>query len=169
MIGMQTAHLGLGLTVLGITITSSFSIIADQRIAPGETLQLGEYQLRFRGIAPVKGPNYEALRGDMEITRGGEHVVTLHPEKRIYRAQSSPMTEAGIDAGWHRDLFVALGDDLGQGAWSVRLQYKPMVRFIWIGAAIMAFGGLLAVTDRRYRIAVRESAAAEAAAGTRAA
>jgi cytochrome c-type biogenesis protein CcmF len=169
MIGMQLAHLGLGLTVLGITITSSFSIIADQRIAPGETLQLGEYQLLFKGIEPVSGPNYEALRGDMEITRAGKRVVTLHPEKRTYRVQSSPMTEAGIDAGWNRDLFVALGDDLGQGAWSVRLQYKPLVRFIWLGAAVMAFGGLLAVTDRRYRMAVRESAAAEAAARTRAA
>jgi cytochrome c-type biogenesis protein CcmF len=167
MIGMQIAHLGLGLTVLGITVTSSFSILADQRIAPGETLQLGAYQLLFKGIQPVKGPNYEALRGDMEITRGGQHVVTLHPEKRVYRVRSSPMTEAGIDAGWSRDLFVALGDDLGQGAWSVRLQYKPMVRFIWLGAAVMAFGGLLAITDRRYRIAVRESAAAETAAGTR--
>jgi cytochrome c-type biogenesis protein CcmF len=167
MIGMQIAHLGLGLTVLGITITSSFSILADQRIAPGETLQLGAYQLLFRGIQPVKGPNYEALRGDMEITRDGKHVVTLYPEKRVYRVRSSPMTEAGIDAGWSRDLFVALGDDLGQGAWSVRLQYKPMVRFIWLGAAVMAFGGLLAITDRRYRIAVRESAAAETAAGTR--
>ena len=77
------------------------------------------------------------------------------------------MTEAGIDAGWSRDLFVALGDDLGQGAWSVRLQYKPMIRFIWLGAVVMALGGLLAITDRRYRVAVRESAAAEAASGAR--
>lgn len=161
MIGMQIAHLGLGLCVLGITITSSFSVVTDEKISPGETLHLGEYQLLFRGITSASGPNYEALRADMEITRDGAPVATLHPEKRLYRVRSSPMTEAGIDAGWHRDLFVALGEDLGKGAWSVRLQYKPLVRFIWLGAAIMAFGGILAITDRRYRMAVRESVAEE--------
>ncbi len=166
MVGMQVAHLGLGLTVLGITITSSFSIMADQRIAPGETLKLGDYALIFHSITPVRGPNYEGLRGNMEITRAGKTVALVHPEKRLYRVRSSPMTEAGIDAGWSRDLFVALGDDLGEGAWSVRLQYKPLVRFIWLGAVVMAFGGLLAITDRRYRLTVRESAA-EAATVTR--
>jgi cytochrome c-type biogenesis protein CcmF len=164
MVGMQVAHLGLGLTVLGITITSAFSVVADQRIAPGESLRLGEYQLSFRGTERITGPNYEGLRGEMAITRNGTPVAVVHPEKRMYRVRSSPMTEAGIAAGWHRDLFVALGDDLGDGAWSVRLQYKPMVRFIWLGAVIMALGGILAITDRRYRLAVRESVAAEAAA-----
>ncbi|GIK34085.1 MAG: hypothetical protein AMXMBFR45_19870 [Gammaproteobacteria bacterium] len=167
MVGMQVAHLGLGLCVLGITITSSFSVVTDEKISPGETLKLGEYQLLFRGIAPASGPNYEALRADMEITRDGVPVATLHPEKRLYRVRSSPMTEAGIDAGWHRDLFVALGEDLGKGAWSVRLQYKPLVRFIWLGAAIMALGGILAITDRRYRLAVRESVAEERGDATR--
>jgi cytochrome c-type biogenesis protein CcmF len=161
MAGMQVAHFGLALTVLGITITSAFSIHADQRIAPGETLSLGEYQLQFRKISSVTGPNYQALRGEMDITRHGEPVATVYPEKRLYRVRSSPMTEAGIAAGWHRDLFVALGDDLGAGAWSVRLQYKPMVRFIWVGALVMALGGVLAMTDRRYRIAARESRAGE--------
>jgi cytochrome c-type biogenesis protein CcmF len=165
MLGMQLAHLGLGLCVLGITVTSSFSIVADQRIAPGESLQLGDYVLTFRGIAPVHGPNFDSVQGDMLITRDGEPVTVLKPEKRTYRVRSSPMTEAGIDAGWHRDLFVALGDDLGGGAWSVRLQYKPLVRFIWFGALVMAFGGALAITDRRYRMAVRESLAGEQAAG----
>jgi cytochrome c-type biogenesis protein CcmF len=160
MLGMQIAHLGLGLCALGITVTSAFSIIADKRIAPGETLQLGEYELSFRSITPVQGPNFDALRGEMLITRAGTPVTTVYPEKRLYRVRSAPMTEAGIDAGWHRDLFVALGDDLGEGAWSVRLQYKPLVRFIWLGAAVMAFGGILAITDRRYRLSVRESAAA---------
>jgi len=162
-LGMQIAHLGLGLCVLGITITSSFSIIADKRIAPGETLQLGEYQLLFRGITPAEGPNYKGLRGEMEISRRGERIAVVHPEKRLYRVRSSPMTEAGIDAAWHRDLFVALGDDLGEGAWSVRLQYKPMVRFIWFGALVMAIGGLVAITDRRYRVALRQSATASRA------
>jgi cytochrome c-type biogenesis protein CcmF len=159
-IGMQVAHLGLGLCVLGITVTSTFSIHADQRIAPGETLRLGDYELVFRGITPIEGPNYRALRGEMAITRQGQPVTVVFPEKRIYEVRASAMTEAGIDAGWHRDLFVALGDDLGDGAWSVRLQYKPLVRFIWLGAAVMAFGGLLALTDRRYRQMVRAAAPA---------
>ena len=165
MAGMQIAHLGLGLCVLGITVTSSFSLVVDEKIAPGETLHLGAYQLLFRSLSPASGPNYEALRGEMAITRDGAPVAVLYPEKRLYRVRSSPMTEAGIDAGWHRDLFVALGEDLGKGAWSVRLQYKPLVRFIWLGAIVMALGGLLAVTDRRYRLAVRESVAREHAAG----
>jgi cytochrome c-type biogenesis protein CcmF len=156
MLGMQIAHLGLALTVLGITITSAFSIHEDQRIAPGETLTLGEYQLHFAQIWKVPGPNYDALRGEMQITRNGEPIATVYPEKRLYRVRSSPMTEAGIAAAWHRDLFVALGDDLGAGAWSVRLQYKPMVRFIWFGALVMAIGGLLAIMDRRYRVALQE-------------
>jgi len=163
MVGMQIAHLGLGLCALGITVTSAFSIISDKRIAPGESLELGEYQLTFRSITPVTGPNYDALRGEMVLSQAGKPVGTVYPEKRLYRVRSAPMTEAGIDAGWSRDLFVALGDDLGAGAWSVRLQYKPLVRFIWFGAAVMAFGGILAITDRRYRLTVRESATAAAA------
>ena len=160
-IGMQVAHLGLGLCVLGITITSAFSIHADKRIAVGESLQLGDYEMVFRSITPVEGPNFRALRGEMAISRNGNPVAVVYPEKRLYEVRASAMTEAGIDGRWGRDLFVALGDDLGEGAWSVRLQYKPMVRFIWFGAAVMAFGGLLALTDRRYRAAspARASAA----------
>jgi len=163
MIGMQVAHLGLGLCALGIVITSSFSVVADQKIAPGEALRLGDYELKFIGMTPATGPNYDALRAEMAISRDGELVATVYPEKRLYRVRSAPMTEAGIDAAWHRDLFVALGDDLGNGAWSVRLQYKPMVRFIWVGALVMALGGLLALTDPRYRLA-RHAAPASAAA-----
>lgn len=161
MVGMHVAHLGLGLSVLGITVTSSFSIITDQRIAPGETVQLGEYQLTFTGTSFAQGPNFTALRGDIEITREGQAVAVVHPEKRVYTVRVSPMTEAGIDAGWHRDIFVALGEELGGGAWSVRLQYKPLVRFIWLGALIMAVGGLLATTDRRYRATQPVSSPAE--------
>jgi cytochrome c-type biogenesis protein CcmF len=158
MFGMQIAHLGLGLCALGITITSSYSIVTDQRIAPGESLRLGEYELTFLKLSDVRGPNYTARRGDMLLTRGGQTVALLHPEKRVYDVRSSPMTEAGIDAGWQRDLFVALGDELGEGAWSVRLQYKPMVRFIWFGALVMSIGGVIAISDRRYRVAVRSGA-----------
>ncbi len=156
--GMSVAHLGLGLCVLGITVTTSFGIADDQRIVPGETARIGDYAITFKGTQPVTGPNYQALRGEIIVTRGDKQVATLHPEKRTYAVQRSPLTEAGIDGGWSRDIFVALGDDLGGGAWSVRLQYKPLIRFIWFGAFVMAFGGLLAATDRRYRVREREAA-----------
>jgi cytochrome c-type biogenesis protein CcmF len=94
------------------------------------------------------------------VSRHGQEITTLHPQKRTYRVQTNAMTEAGIDPSWNRDLFVAMGEPLGQGVWSFRLQYKPLVRFIWIGAVIMAIGGLIGVTDRRYR--VRATRAAEA-------
>jgi cytochrome c-type biogenesis protein CcmF len=161
-LGMSVAHLGLGLCVLGITVTSSFGLATDQRIAPGETARVGEYEISFKGTRPVAGPNYQALRGEVTVTRNGKPVGTLYPEKRTYVVRSSPMTEAGIDAGWSRDLFVALGDQLGNDAWSVRLQYKPLVRFIWVGALVMALGGILAASDRRYRVRSREAAGAVA-------
>jgi cytochrome c-type biogenesis protein CcmF len=149
--GMNLAHFGLGLFVLGVTVTSSFNIETDQRIAPGETAQVGDYAVRFEGLRDVAGPNYRAVQATMTVTRNGQPVATVYPEKRVYAVRSQPMTEAGIDGGWSRDLFVALGDDLGAGAWSVRLQYKPLVRFIWLGCVVMALGGLVAITDRRYR------------------
>lgn len=159
-LGMSVAHLGLGLFVLGVTVTTSFNVEADQRVAVGETAQIGDYSIQFNGVQPIRGPNYQGLRGEMIVTRDGQPVATLHPEKRIYGARSSPMTEAGIDAGWDRDVFVALGDDLGENAWSVRLQYKPLIRFIWLGALVMAFGGIISATDRRYRVPVRVSVSA---------
>jgi len=162
-LGMSVAHLGLGLFVLGVTVTSSFGLATDQRIAPGETARVGDYEVAFKGTRPETGPNYQALRGEITVTRAGREVATLYPEKRTYFVRTSPMTEAGIDASWSRDLFVALGDPLGGDAWSVRLQYKPLVRFIWFGAIVMALGGLLAGTDRRYRVRAREAASAPAA------
>ena len=149
---MQLAHFGLGLFVLGVTVTSTFSIETDQRIVPGETVTVADYDIEFRELKAVEGPNYSAIRGEMIVSRGGRPVTTLYPEKRVYRVQKNPMTEAGIDGGWRRDLFVALGEDLGQGAWSVRIQYKPLIRFIWLGCLVMALGGIIAITDRRYRV-----------------
>jgi len=151
MIGMQIAHFGLGLFVLGVTVTGSYGLETDQRVALGETLDLAGYELRFADLRQVEGPNYTAVRAQMELRRGDKLVRTLYPEKRIYRVQQSPMTEAAIDDGWSRDVFVALGEDLGLGAWSVRLQYKPLIRLIWFGCVVMAFGGFLAISDRRYR------------------
>ena len=137
--------------IIGITVTSSFNIEIDQRIAPGETVTVGGYAFRFDGLEEIAGANYEAVRGTFTVSRGDREIAKMIPEKRVYRVQTSAMTEAGIDVGWTRDLFVALGEPLGDGSWSVRIQYKPMIRFIWLGALVMALGGLVAVSDRRYR------------------
>jgi cytochrome c-type biogenesis protein CcmF len=146
---------------LGVTIVSAFTIEADLSIRPGEAVDVAGYNFRLTDLNNVQGPNYQALEGEVEIRRDGEFIAELRPQKRTYLVQQSPMTEAGIDAGWNRDLFVALGDSLGNDAWSIRLQYKPLIRFIWFGALVMALGGLIAASDRRYRLkaTVREPAA----------
>jgi cytochrome c-type biogenesis protein CcmF len=151
MVAMQIAHLGLGLTVLGITVTSSYSVITDEGMQPGETRDIGGYTFRFEGTRSVKGPNYEAIQGVFEISRDGELLNQMLPEKRIYRVQTNPMSEAAIEAGWSKDLFIALGESLGAGAWSVRIQNRPLIRFIWFGCLVMALGGIIAVSDPRYR------------------
>ena len=156
-LGMSVAHLGLGLFVLGVTIVSSFTVEEDRRLAPGDTIEVAGYEFELRGLRQVEGPNYRALEGEVDVRRHGEFVTQLRPQKRTYLVQQSPMTEAGIDAGWNRDLFVALGDPLGDDAWSVRIQYKPMIRFIWLGALVMALGGAIAASDRRYRLRVKVS------------
>ncbi len=149
--GMHLAHLGLGLFVLGVTISSTYGTSRDLGLRPGESVAFADYEISLNALSQVEGPNYRALRGEVTVSRGGETVATLLPEKRVYRVQQSPMTEAGIDARWSRDVFVALGEDLGAGAWSLRLQYKPLIRFIWFGCLVMAVGGLIAISDPRYR------------------
>ncbi|MEX2125796.1 MAG: heme lyase CcmF/NrfE family subunit [Woeseia sp.] len=151
-LGMSVAHMGVGLFVFGVTVVSAFSVEADLRMAPGETVDVAGYEFELRDLSNVQGPNYRALEGEVEVRRNGEFAAVLRPQKRTYLVQQNPMTEAGIDSTWHRDLFVALGDPLGDGAWSVRLQYRPMIGFIWFGALIMAMGGLIAASDRRYRV-----------------
>ncbi|RMG28852.1 MAG: heme lyase CcmF/NrfE family subunit [Gammaproteobacteria bacterium] len=159
--GMSLAHFGIAVFVTGIALTTTYSLEKDVRLAPGESYVLGGYEFRMLGVHPVHGPNYEAQQGTLEVWRAGRRVAVLHPEKRVYRVQRNPMTEAAIDAGVLRDLFVALGEPLGSdGAWSVRLYYKPFIRWIWSGGLFMAVGGLLAATDRRYRQLVRRDARA---------
>ena len=114
----------------------------------------------MRELRDVTGPNYTAIEAEVEIRKNGEYVATVRPQKRQYLVQKSPMTEAGIRAGLDKDLFVALGDQLGDGGWSVRIQYKPLIRLIWLGSLIMALGGLIAISDRRYRVNVREKSKA---------
>jgi cytochrome c-type biogenesis protein CcmF len=129
---------------------------------PGESVTVADYTIEFGTPRQVAGPNYTAIRSEMTISRDGKPVTVLYPEKRMYRVQKSPMTEADIDSGWRHDLFIALGEDLGQNAWSVRIQYKPLIRFIWFGALVMALGGLVAVTDRRYWLVKRSKSSATA-------
>ena len=142
----------MGLFVLGATITSAFNIESDRALTPGESIQVGAHEFEMREIRDVQGPNYSAIEAVIEIRKDGEFAAIVRPQKRQYLVQKNWMTEAGIHVDWNKDLFVALGDQLGNGAWSVRVQYKPMIRFIWFGAIIMALGGLIAVSDRRYRL-----------------
>jgi cytochrome c-type biogenesis protein CcmF len=148
--GMHLAHLGLGLIVLGITVSGSLGIESDNRIGPGESLEFGDYAVQFVGTRELEGPNYRATRAEIKLFRNGDLIAELYPEKRLYTARSTTMTETAIDTRWHRDVLVALGDELGRNQWSIRLQYKPLVRLIWVGAGIMALGGFIAVTGRRH-------------------
>lgn len=150
-LGMAVAHLGIGIFVIGVTGVSSYKVEKDVSLGVGESADIAGYRFSFRGTHPVTGPNYTAIEGRIEVTRDGHAVTELATQKRTYRVQRNPMTQAGIAVAWNRDLFVALGEDLGAGKWSMRLQYKPLVRYLWIGALVMALGGLIAMTDRRYR------------------
>jgi cytochrome c-type biogenesis protein CcmF len=152
MLGMSVAHLGLGLFVLGVTMVSAYNVESDQALQPGGSVEVAGFQFDMRELRDVQGPNYSAIEAVVEIRRDGEYLGTVRPQKRQYLVQQSWMTEAGILVHWNRDLFVALGDQLGNDTWSVRIQYKPMIRFIWLGSLVMAFGGLIAITDRRYRV-----------------
>ncbi|MDX1610153.1 MAG: cytochrome c-type biogenesis CcmF C-terminal domain-containing protein, partial [Halofilum sp. (in: g-proteobacteria)] len=163
--GMALAHIGLAVTVAGITVSSAWSEELRLRMAPGDRAEVAGYEFRFEGVAQQPGPNYRAERGTVVVTRDGREVARLQPEKRFYASGGRPMTEAGIDPGLTRDLYVSLGEPLdGSGAWSLRLNVKPLVRWIWLGAALMAAGGLVAAGDRRYRSA-RERRAADAHGG----
>ena len=164
--GMLTAHIGVALFIIGVTLTSNMSIEKDLRIAPGESVEIGGYSFLFEGTHDVRGPNYVARRGTVRVTQEGRVIAVLNPEKRIYRVQTRPMTEAAIDAGLTRDLYVALGETLEDGAWTMRIYYKPFIRWLWLGGIFMAIGGLLAATDKRYRSARRTAPAASAADAT---
>jgi cytochrome c-type biogenesis protein CcmF len=151
-LGMTIAHFGVGLFVVGVTGVVSYKVEKDVSLAPGEFAEIAGYQFRYLGAHPVEGPNYQAVEARVLVSRDGKLVADLPTQKRVYRVQRNPMTHAGIEVAWNRDLFVALGDDLGNGRWSMRIQYKPLVRYVWIGAVIAALGGLVAILDRRYRV-----------------
>jgi len=148
--GMTIAHCGVGIFIIGVALSGGHSVERETRLAPGEGLSLGGYQFRFMGTTPQEGPNYTAQRGTLTVTNSHGYTWTLHPEKRTYRVQTMPMTEAAIDYGLLRHIYVALGESLADGAWSMRLYVKPFVGWIWLGAAAMALGGILSAADRRY-------------------
>ncbi|MEZ8286416.1 heme lyase CcmF/NrfE family subunit [Vibrio splendidus] len=149
---MICGHIGLAVTVIGIAMVQNYSIERDVRLAPGESYQLEEYNFLFTGVRDKDGPNYDGYIADFEITKEGKYINTLHAEKRFYTTAKSMMTEAAIDRGVTRDLYIAMGERLDDDkSWAVRIYYKPFVRWIWAGSLIMAIGGVIAISDRRYR------------------
>ncbi|MGW8311153.1 MAG: heme lyase CcmF/NrfE family subunit [Thiogranum sp.] len=167
--GMWLAHLGVAFFIVGITVVTQFDVEKDQRMSPGQSVEVAGYTFRFDGVTARTGPNYQAQQGTVRVTKGDAEIAVLHPEKRVYQVQRKPMTEAGIDAGFLRDIYVSLGESLGGGDWSLRLYYKPMVRWIWFGGLLIAAGGLLAASDPRYRQLLHREAAREGAGGALAA
>jgi cytochrome c-type biogenesis protein CcmF len=153
--GMVLAHCGIAIFIVGVTMVKGFEAEKDLRMNVGETTTIGGYTFRFDGVQEIKGPNYSAAQGKFYVTKDGHELTEMYPEKRFYQVQNQAMTEAAIDTGLLRDLYVSLGEPLEDGAWSVRLYHKPFVDWIWGGCLAMALGGLLAVSDRRYRLAWR--------------
>ncbi len=165
--GMLLAHLGVAVFIIGVTLVKGYEVEQDVRLEVGQSVPVGGYEFRFLGVQPGPGPNYRAVTGTVEVRKDGRLIETLHPEKRIYNASGQTMTIAAIAVGMGGDRYVSLGeplvaDNLG-GAWAVRIYLKPFIDWIWGGAFLMAIGGLIAVSDRRYRIAVRRRDASLAA------
>jgi len=157
--GMLLGHLGIAVFIVGVTLTSLYTQEKDLRMAPGDTYSVAGYEFTFHGIKQMHVANYVATRGGFSVRdESGGFRTEMFPEKRTYLVQTNPMTEAAIDAGIARDLFIALGEPLdNQGAWAIRIYYKPFIRWIWLGAIIMALGGLFAASDRRYRRLARST------------
>ncbi|QHS08686.1 heme lyase CcmF/NrfE family subunit [Sinimarinibacterium sp. NLF-5-8] len=151
--GMSLAHFGIGIWILGVTFVSLYSIERDVRLGPGQSTELSGYRFSMVNVTPYVGPNYRADRAQMVITQDDKTIATLWPERRLYNAQGSVMTEASVSHNPLRDLYVALAEPLDKGEWALRVYYKPMMRLVWFGGVLMALGGALAATDRRYRLA----------------
>ncbi len=167
MVGMMIAHAGVAAFIVGVTMVMGGQVERDVRMDVGDTTEANGYVFTFRGVREVPGPNYRGLRGTVDVTRDGRAIATMHPEKRVYPVAQQTMTEAAIDTGFTRDLYVSLGEPVGGGSWIVRVYVKPFVDWIWGGCLMMAIGGALAASDRRYRRRVKEAAVATAGAGVR--
>ena len=159
--GMLLAHCGVAVFIIGVTLVKGYETERDVRMAIGDTVAVGGYTFRFEGVENTKGPNYRAARGNVTVLQGERTLRVMHPEKRIYNAQNMPMTEAAISTGLFGDLYVSLGEPVSDGAWSVRVYRKPFVTWIWGGCIIMALGGFLALSDRRYRRLARQAQAGD--------
>jgi cytochrome c-type biogenesis protein CcmF len=154
--GMVVAHAGIAIFVIGVTLVKGTETANDLTMRVGDTTSVAGYTFRFADLKEIKGPNYISAQGTFEVTRGETKIATLMPEKRLYTVQQMPQTEAGIDRGFTRDLYVSMGESIGKDLWVVRVQHKPFIGWIWAGCLIIAFGGFLAASDRRYRVASRK-------------
>ena len=164
LLGMCIAHFGVGMFAIGASGVESYKIEKDVALKPGGSFAIAGYDFNFLNARDVRGPNYDAVEALVTVTRGGKPVAILRPQKRHYWVQQTDNSQAAISVNWARDLFVAMGNPLGDSAWSMRIQYKPLVRYIWLGALVMAIGGFIAATDRRYRVKVPVSTQAAASA-----
>ena len=158
--GMQLGHMGVAVFVFGVTMVGGFQQEQDVRMEPGDTVRVSGYEFTMVGVQNVQGPNYVAVRGTFEVHYEGKPIARLHPEKRSYASSAMPMTEAAIDTGFTRDVYVSLGEPLQGKAWAVRVYFKPFVDWIWGGCVIMALGGLIAMSDRRYRLRIKSRSVA---------
>jgi cytochrome c-type biogenesis protein CcmF len=157
--GMQLAHFGIGVFIIGVTLVKGYETERDVRMNVGDTVKAGGYEFTFDGVREQPGPNYTASQGRVTITKDGKAVTQLYPEKRQYNSSAMPMTIASIQVGVLRDLYVSLGEPIpeSQGAWAVRVYIKPFVDWIWVGCVLMALGGMLSIADRRYRIHAKKT------------
>ena len=153
-IGMILAHVGIAVFLLGATVTTQFGIEKDIKMELDQSIDIEGYQFVFKGVENFSSDNYKGYKGNIEVYYDNKKISTLKPEKRQY-VTGMPMTEAAIDPSLYRDLYVALGESLGGGSWSLRVYYKPLIRLIWLGGILIALGALLAAFDRRYRLRVK--------------
>lgn len=168
---MSLAHAGVGVLVIGVSLVSAFGVDRDLSLNEGETATAAGYEFRFLGVSEEQGPNYVAQIGQIALFDDGRRIATLEPEKRRYPARGNVMTESSVDVSVFRDVYVSLGEPLESGGWSLHAFYRPFVRWIWAGGALMMLGGILAASDPRYRKQrarerVADQQSAEVAAGT---
>ena len=156
-LGMHVAHIGMAITIIGMAMAATYQTEKDVRVVPGDVVELAGYSFTFKGVQNVRGANYASQYGTIEVRENGELLTTLHPEKRTYdKHMGMPMTQASIDRSVFRDLYVSLGDSVGtSGAWIIRVYYKPFMTWLWTGVIIMSVGGVLAISDRRYRVKIK--------------
>ena len=150
-VGMMLAHLGVAAFCLGVSMVKAFEVEQDVKMAIGQTASVGRHAFRLDGLQQIEGPNYSATQANISVTQDGELVTVLHPQKRVYRVQTNPMTEAAIRPSLQGDIYVSMGEALEDGSWVIRLYDKPFVDWIWGGCALMALGGAVAACDKRYR------------------